>query len=152
LHLIPVWREALREFKRVLAPGGVYLNVRTWDMVANSTSERIRNFWRSWMKDHAVDAAPVGVRSNADLLEELRSISVDVSEVEAVRYTDSINLRKEIEHFADRLYSETWDIPDEIFNEGVKELRAWVIREFGDLDRDITDEFRFLIHVARFAG
>jgi len=31
LHLIPPWREALREFRRMLVPGGVYLNVRTWD-------------------------------------------------------------------------------------------------------------------------
>lgn len=150
LHLIPVWRDALREFKRVLVPGGVYLNVRTWDMVRNSTSERIRDFWRSWMKEHGVDAYPVGVRSHADLLDELRLVGGDVSEVEAVRYADSINLRKEVDHFADRLYSETWDIPDEVFNEGVRELRAWAIREYGDLDRDITDEFRFLIHVAKF--
>jgi hypothetical protein len=73
-----------------------------------------------------------------------------VAEVEVARYTSSINLREEVEHFAERLYSETWDISDEIFTEGIKELRAWVIREYGDLDRDAADEFRFLIHVARF--
>lgn len=150
LHLIPVWRDVLREFKRVLKPGGLYLNVRTHEMVENSTSDRIRNFWRDSMKEHGIDALPIGVRSHTELLEELQSIGAQVSEVEAVRYTDSFNLQERIENFAKRLYSETWDIPDEIFNEGVKELRAWVRREYGNLDRDITDEFRFLIHVARF--
>lgn len=150
LHLIPVWRDVLREFKRVLKPGGLYLNVRTHEMVENSTSERVRNFWREWMMDHGVDALPIGVRSHTELLEELQSLGAEVSEVEAFRYTDSFNLQERIENFAQRLYSETWDIPDEIFEAGVKELRAWVTREYGDLDRDITDEFRFLIHVARF--
>lgn len=150
LHLIPVWRDVLREFKRVLVPGGLYLNVRTWDMAANSTIERIRDFWRSRMKDHGIDELSIGVRSHTELLEELRSIGAQVSEVEAVRYTNSIHLREEIEHFEGRLYSETWDIPDEIFDQGVKELRAWAVREYGDLDQDIADEFRFVIHVARF--
>lgn len=150
LHLIPNWRDVLREFKRVLVPGGLYLNVRTWDMLVNSTGERIRDFWRGWMRDHGVDTLTVGVRSQTELLDELRSMGADVSEVEVVRYTESINIREEIEHFEQRLYSETWDIPDEISNEAVQELRAWATREYGDLDRDMTDEFRFLIHAARF--
>lgn len=150
LHLIPVWREVLREFKRVLASGGLYLNVRTWDLVKNSTSEKIRDFWRGWMQDHGIDALTIGLRSHRELIEELQSIGAEVSEVEAVRYSDSIHLRQEIEHFEQRLYSETWDIPDDVFNKGIKALRAWAIHEYGDLDQDIVDEFRFLIHVAKF--
>ncbi len=36
LHLIPTWREALREFQRVLVPGGAYLNLKTWANVGIS--------------------------------------------------------------------------------------------------------------------
>ena len=150
LHLIPVWRDVLREFQRVLVSGGLYLNVRTWEMIADSTSERIRDFWRGWMKEHGIEALSIGLRSHTDLLDELRSLGANVSEVEVVRYRDSIHLRQEIEHFEQRLYSETWDLPDEIFNEGVKALRAWAADTFGALDQELSDEFRFLIHVARF--
>src|SRR5262245_36888607 len=42
LHLIPPWREALREFKRVLKPEGIYLNVKTWEAVGTSIRGQIR--------------------------------------------------------------------------------------------------------------
>lgn len=152
LHLIPAWRDVLREIKRVLAPGGVYLNVRTWDMVGDSAVDRIREFWRSWMNQHGWDAGHLGVRTHADLLRELRLMGANVSEVEPARYTHSVNVRKELENFAARIYSETWDIPEAIFNESMQELQAWALREFGDLDQEIVDDVRIVIHAARFGS
>jgi SAM-dependent methyltransferase len=152
LHLVPVWREVLREIQRVLVPGGIYLNVRTWDMAGAAAAEKIREFWRGWMKQHGVDAGHPGLRTHTDLLAELRSLGAAVSEVEPARYTIPVNIRKELENFAARIYSETWDIPDAIFNESMDELRAWASREFGDIDQEIVDEARFVIHVARFGG
>lgn len=73
-----------------------------------------------------------------------------LTEVEAVRFPDSFSLREELERFEARVYSDTWDIPDAIYKASVKELRAWTIHEFGDLDQKVTDEVRFVIHVARF--
>ena len=150
LHLIPAWRDVLREFKRVLVPGGMYLNVRTWDTVGASVADAVRTFWRNWMKDRGVDAGHPGVRTNTELLDELRSLGASLSEVEPVRYTDSINLREELDRFASRVYSETWDIPEEIFDESMKELRARAVREYGDIDREVVDEVRFVIHAAKF--
>lgn len=152
LHLIPAWRDVIREFKRVLVPGGVYLNVRTWDTVGVSVADTVRTFWRGWMLEHGVDAGHPGVRTHSDLLEELRVLGAEVSEVEPIRYTDTVNLRRELDHFASRVYSETWDIPDEIFDASMIALRDWAISEYGDLDRDIVDEVRFVIHVARFGN
>ena len=150
LHLIPAWRDVMREFKRVLVPGGLYFNVRTWDTVGVSAAEALRTFWQTWMKEHGVDAGHPGVRTHLDLLDELRSLGADVSEVEAVRYPDSIHLREELDRFASRVYSETWDLPEGIFASSMIELRAWAEREYGDLDRTIVDEVRFVIHTAKF--
>jgi SAM-dependent methyltransferase len=150
MHLIPVWRETLREFKRVLAPGGVYLNVRTWASVGVSAADQMRDFWRGWLAKNGVDAGHPGLRSNADLLEELDKLGADVSEVEVVRYSDSFILNEELERFESRSYSETWDIPDAIYDASMKELRAWVQNEFGDLAQEITNDVRIVIHVARF--
>jgi ubiquinone/menaquinone biosynthesis C-methylase UbiE len=150
MHLIPSWREALREFRRVLKNGGVYLNVRTWASVGNSVAEQIREFWHGWLAAHGVDAGPIGLRDHTEFLAELRSLGADFSEIEAVRFPNPFHLLQELERFEARVYSETWDIPDDVFEASVKELRAWMLHEYGNLDREIQDEVRFVIHVARF--
>lgn len=150
LHLIPSWREVLREFRRVLVPGGTYLNVTTGAAVGVSVIVKIRQFWRGWMKANGVDAGHPGARERADLLQELRSLGADLSEVEAIRFEESFNLREELDRFASRVYSETWDLPDALFDESIKELRAWATAEYGSLDQEIKDEVRFFIDVARF--
>ena len=152
LHLIPSWREVLREFRRVLVPEGIHLNVTTGAAVGVSNHLRIRQFWRGWMKANGIEAGHPGAWQREELLQELSSLGAEVSEVEAIRFTESFNLREDLDRFASRVYSETWDIPDDIFNESIKELRAWATAEFGTLDQEITDEGRFLIDVARFGG
>lgn len=150
LHLIPAWRETLREFRRVLVPGGTYLNVRTWDSVGVSVSDQIRKFWRGWLAEHGVEAGHVGIRDHAEFLQEMNSLGATVTEVEVVRYPDSFNLGEELDHLAARVSSETWDIPADIFDLSINELRLWAEQEFGNLDQEIKDEVRFVIHVARF--
>ena len=150
MHLIPSWREALREFRRVLVPGGAYLYVSTWAPVGASVSGKIRQFWRGWMKANGIDAGHPGARERADLLQELRTLGADLTEIEAIRFIDSFNLREELERFRSRVYSETWDLPDILFDASMNELRAWVTAEYGSLDQEIKEEVRFLIDVARF--
>jgi hypothetical protein len=70
--------------------------------------------------------------------------------VEAVRFTSSFNLREDLDRFASRVYSETWDLPDAIFDASMKALRDWVAEEFGNLDQELEDEVRFVIQIARF--
>ena len=150
MHLIPPWREVLREFKRVLVPRGAYLNVSTWASLGTSVGDRIREYWRGWLRQRGVDAEHPGARDYKELQEELRAMGADLHEVEAVRFTESYTLRAELERFAARTYSYTWHIPDAIFDESIKELRDWAAQEYGDLDQQMNDEVHFVIHVARF--
>src|SRR5215813_1513680 len=99
MHLIPPWREALREFRRVLVPGGVYLNVRTWDPVGVNIRGRMREFWRDWLKAQGVDASSIGIRDSSEFLPELRSLGAQLSEVDVVHYHLTYTLRAELERF-----------------------------------------------------
>jgi hypothetical protein len=90
------------------------------------------------------------VRSQAEVSEELRLLGAEVSELEPARFTDTIHLRTELDHFANRLYSETWDIPDDLFDASILALRQWTEQEYGDLDQQVVDQVRIVIHVARF--
>lgn len=152
MHLIPPWREVLGEFRRVLVPEGTYLNMSTWAPVGVTVSGQIREFWRGWMAAHGMSVVPAGVRDQAELEEELRSLGSVLSEVEAVRFPYSFRIDEQLNHFASRSFSETWDLPDELFNASMKELRAWATHEYGNLDREIQDDVRCVIHVARFAA
>jgi ubiquinone/menaquinone biosynthesis C-methylase UbiE len=150
LHLIPPWREALREFKRVLKPEGAYFNVKTWEAVGTSIRGEIREYWRSWLKARAVNAYLTGVQRNAESLPELESLGATLTEREVIRYPLTFTLRGELERFASRAYSDAWDIPEGIFEASVEALHAWVDKAYGDLDQERADEVRFVIDVARF--
>jgi ubiquinone/menaquinone biosynthesis C-methylase UbiE len=150
LHLIPPWREALREFRRVLKPEGTYFNVKTWEAVGISIRGEMREFWRSWLKAHGVNAYLTGVQRNAESLLELRSLGAQLTVVEVIRYPLTFTLREELERFASRVYSDAWDVPDAIFETSIQELRSRVEHEYGDLDQQRADEVRFVIDVGRF--
>lgn len=150
VHLIPAWREVLREFQRVLIRGGTYLNVSTWASSGDSVGDKIRDHWRGWLREHGVDAEHPGARDFKDVQAELQSLGATITEIEAVRFPDSFVLREELDRFASRIYSYTWHIPDAIFDESIQELRNWVSSEYGGLDQEIHEEVRFVIHVARF--
>ena len=79
-------------------------------------------------------------------------MSANVTEVEVMRYPLKFTLREELERFESRIYSDSWEIPDALFDASLKELRAWVERKYGDLDDAHEEEVRFSIDVARFAG
>lgn len=152
MHLIPPWREALREFRRVLVPGGIYLNVRTWDSVGTSIRGQMRKFWRGWLADQGVDASLPGIQDGSEFLPELRSLGAQLTEVEVIRYPLTFTLRAELERFASRVYSDSWYIPDEVHAASLEQLRTWVDHEYGDLDIERADEVRFAIDAARFEG
>jgi ubiquinone/menaquinone biosynthesis C-methylase UbiE len=150
MHLIAPWREALREFRRVLLPGGAYLNVKTWEPVGISIRGQVRKFWRHWLDAQGLDARLPGVQDDEEFLQELRLLDAHLTEVEVIRFPLPFTLREELERIESRVYSDTWNIPDDIFDNSLRALRSWVDHQYGDLDQQREDEVRFAIEVARF--
>jgi ubiquinone/menaquinone biosynthesis C-methylase UbiE len=150
LHLIAPWREALREIRRVLVPGGVYLNVRTWASAGVSVREAMRHYWQRRLKIRGVEVGPPGMRNHEEFQQELASLEASRTEVEVVRFALPLTLREELERFSSRTFSDAWDVPEEHHAASVQELRAWVEQEYGDLDQPREDPVRFMIDVVRF--
>jgi len=151
LHLIPPWRDVLREVWRVLKPGGAYLNVKTWGSAGVSIRDRLRTYWRDWLGAEGFNANNPGLHDQTEFLKELQSIGAHLSEVEVMRYPLTFTLREELDRFASRIYSDSWDLPNPVFDASIKELRTWVEGEYGDLDGPREDEVRFAIDIARFS-
>ena len=92
----------------------------------------------------------VGIQGPSELLQELQILNGRMTELEVMRYKLPFTLREELERFEARTSSETWDVPDLIFDASMSEMRAWVNQHFGDLDQQLEEEVRFVIDVVRF--
>jgi ubiquinone/menaquinone biosynthesis C-methylase UbiE len=150
MHLIGPWRAALREFKRVLKSSGVFLNVRTYDSVGTSIRGRMRDHWRSWLETQGVDTRHPGAPSTEEIQDELRSLGARLKEVEVARFSHPFTLRAELDRFASRVFSDTWSVPESLYQASLEELRAWVAREYGDLDQEREESARFVFDAAYF--
>ena len=150
MHLIGPWREALREFKRILRSGGVFLIVSTYEAVGKSVRGEMRNHWRDWLRERGIDTRHPGAQSDEELRSELESLGAHWKEVEAVRFPHTYNLRAELNRYAARVFSDTWSVPEAIYQQSLSELREWAMRELGDLDREIEETNRFVFDAAYF--
>jgi ubiquinone/menaquinone biosynthesis C-methylase UbiE len=149
LHLVGQWRTALREFARVIKPGGVYVN--SWNWHADSDVDaRVRNYWRERVVAHGGVWRRPGIQSREELLTEVRDMGAQVEELTVVRFFPEMTPGEVVDGIADRLFSDTWDIPADIFDASVRELREWARQTYGDLSRPLTVERRFLLDVVRF--
>jgi len=150
MHLIGPWREALREFRRVLTQGGVFLNVRTYEDVGSSVHGMLRDHWRGWLKTQGVDTRHPGASTLDELKDELRSLGARLQEVEVIRFPHRFTLREELGRYQERVYSNTWSVPETVYRASLEELRSWVVQEYGDLDVEREDTVRFAYDIASF--
>ena len=149
LHLVGRWREALREFRRVLRPGGPYVNSWHWH-AQESVDQALRNFWRSRVEAHGAQWRRPGIQSREELVDELQRMGAQVDEVLVTRYTTTLTPQSVVDGIASRVFSDTWEVPDDIFEASIAELREWAEQTYGDLNAARREEHQFLLDVARF--
>jgi len=150
MHLIGPWKESLREFKRALKPGGVFLTVSTNEPVGKSIRRNMRIHWRDWLKLHGFDTGHPGAQSDDELRGELRSMGARLKEVEVVRFPQIYTLRVELDRYEARVSSDTWTVPEALYQASLADLQEWVVREYGDLDQEIEETYRFVFDAAHF--
>ena len=150
MHLIGPWKESLREFKRVLKTGGVFLNVSTYEPVGKSIRRELRKHWREWVQTQGVYKRHPGVQSDEEFRAELGSLGARLKEVEVVRFLHSFTLRTELDRYKARVFSNTWSVPEAIYQASLADLRDWVLQEYGDLDQEHEETSRFVFDAAYF--
>jgi hypothetical protein len=70
--------------------------------------------------------------------------------INAAEFTQTITVAEVMEAYSSRVYSDTWNVPDELFSTTLGELRGWAEETFADPVARHTLKRRFLLDVARF--
>jgi len=144
LHLVSPIDDAIAELRRVLAPGGIFMNdtvdylgFNPWDASIAKWSELLRasGVERQPRVDVRAAVAAAGAAHRAGLVVE-----------DETRETP----RRFFERTRDRIDSWSWEIPDDLFAQCLIEYEAWCGEHYGDLDREYVQQVRYELDVWTF--
>lgn len=143
LHLVPWWRLAFDEALRVLRPGAPLLLGQD---VAHSShvTHPMQDEWAEIVRGLGFEPHRVGAASFKEILAEARGRNLRVEEWLVADWVATHTPAEAFSYIADRVWSLTWLVPDDIFTESVRLLEVWAKRRFGDQwETPIATNFSF---------
>jgi SAM-dependent methyltransferase len=143
LHLLPNWRAALDEARRVLRSSGVFLSGFDW-RPPDSPGARLLVRWRELLRAAGQDVQAGGAHDFSDIQAALLESGARLEERMAGEWSVTRTLSRQIETIEHRTWSGAANVPPDLFPRCLAELRAWAAETFGGLDRAYTVAHRFL--------
>ena len=144
-HLVDGWQRAVQETVRVLRPGGVLLHC--WDEHGKSDVQEISEEWQRILQTYGVEGRRPGASSVHVITHWLRERNLQTQRIEAVTWEHSVTPRKILNNITQRLWSNTWSIPDPVFAAAAQRLTTWANQRYStDMDVPRTQEGRFIIN------
>jgi SAM-dependent methyltransferase len=148
LHLVPGWRVALDEALRVLRPGGAFLLGQ--DITLGDERHLLNDRWEQIVRELGGTSGKVGASGYQAGVEELRARGLAVAEHVLAHWDERVTPRAALASITERLWSRTWQVPDDLFDESVRRLTAWAEATLGDtLDTPRLIPMQFTVAVAR---
>lgn len=126
LHLVPDWRTALDEMHRVIKPGGVIIY-----MHHSPTQTPIGSQWEAILARHNYEMTWAGAMTE-DVLAYWAERNVPFETRFIARETRQRTVSEHLQHYRNRIYSNLWRIPDDIFHQALPELEAWATDTYPD--------------------
>ncbi|MEN9225886.1 MAG: class I SAM-dependent methyltransferase [Thermostichus sp. HHBFW_bins_43] len=147
LHLIREWPQVIAEIRRVLKPGGIYL-YGYGERVVNARGE----FDTHWTHTLAgLGFEPQRVGADAEQVEAyLESQGAHLRRVVAAEWQTAITAQSVFDLYAQRSYSSSWQIPEEIFAVAIRQFQEWFRDTYPDPDVILLGESQFQMLLARW--
>lgn len=156
LHLIPNWKQALAEIRRVLKPNGLYLyshgriNLQPDDTDLSNLRSQLDQQWQTILTNYGYELKPYGANAE-EVLAELAEQGATVEFAVAAQWQSNLTLQDWLNRYEKKQYSASWQVPDEIFSRSIPDLRQWAEQEYGSLDTPLSRDARFKLAVVRWA-
>jgi len=152
LHLIPGWREAVAEVRRVLAPGGTLLvSRRLWDRSeGNGPRALARKRHARILAEWGLGTQRIGVRGDEEMIASLVELGGRVEELEPVSWRERETWAEYLEILERRVWSESWQVPEAPWEAAVRRLRVDLAADAVDINAPVTVERHVDLAAIRF--
>ena len=143
-HLVDGWQRAVQEVVRVLRPGGALLHC--WDEHGKLDVQDIFEEWQRILTSLGSKGKRPGASSVHFVTEWLADHSMQSQKIQAVTWQRSVTPRQILDSITQRIWSNTWSIPDSIFLPASQRLMTWANERYRtDMDTPRIQECRFII-------
>ncbi|PZR97785.1 MAG: hypothetical protein DLM69_09365 [Candidatus Chloroheliales bacterium] len=135
-HLVPQYRQAIAEVRRVLQRGGVALAVGDGVVRDDDFQMMVSRKLGEFMAEYGYKHEDVFESWN-DVLTTMREGASQLDDYTAFTWETLTTARAEYDYIAARRWSWLWQIPDAAFQPALAELRNWLEAEY-DMDAPIN--------------
>lgn len=141
-HLIHNWNSVIADVQRTLVEGGL---LAVGESIRKGISAEVNSQYKEIRDKRGFGYRRVGAQDIDEVLSYLRSIRCSVPEQpEKQSWVGHMSINSIIQGLIDKLYSGTWNVPDEAHLGIIQELREWANERYNNLEvsREVSAEFK----------
>lgn len=148
-HMLDDWQRVLAECLRVLRPGGLLLE--GWDQTEGESEDwKIQQRWRDILAGLGYPLSRGRHRARlAEVEQGLLRHGLEPKTRGVAEWIELRSPRMSLEAIAERIYSFTWEVPEEVFRLSVAELAHWVSQAYADPDLEYPIAWKFMLRTSR---
>lgn len=142
LHLIREWHSVIADVHRTLFEGGL---LAIGESFRTGISSEVNDKYREIKAKHGYEHRRVGAQDIDEVISYLRSNRCLVpEEPEKHTWVGRMTINSTIQGLADKVYSGTWNVPDDVHLGIIQELREWANKRYNNLEmsREVSSEFK----------